>query len=1038
MRLLNLACFALTFATALSISPSLGLAEDTAAAANMVDFVRDVQPIFRNHCYSCHGSEKQEAGLRLDSKKRAFEGGDSGVILTPNKAATSRLMRIVSGEGDEVDIMPPEGEGRPLTGAQIETLRRWIEQGADWPAEADAKLAASDHWSFQPLRRPRVPKVKDASWARNEIDRFILARLEKEAISPSPEADRATLIRRIYLDLLGLPPAPNEVDRFLEDNSEDAYRRMVDRALDSKHYGERWGRHWLDLARYADSDGYEKDRPRPWAWRYREWVIDALNADMPFDQFTVEQIAGDMLDDATVEQQVAAGFHRNTLHNTEGGTDKEEDRVKKTIDRTNTVGTTWLGLTVGCAQCHSHKYDPISQREYYSLYAFFNYIAEKDVPAPTKSELDALQEAKAAYQREHARLKAAVAEYEKSDLAKAQAAWERSAQKMATWHAIKPTKIESKKGAAFKIQVDQSVLVTGEKALSDIYTVAVQPETETISAVGLEVLPDKSLAKRGPGRAENGNFVLTTFGLAVATGGSSDLRPIEIRAARADFSQKDWEVEKAVNGDPKDGWAVSPEFGKRHVAVFELKEAISLKSDESLVVTLDQTYHGPEAHNIGRFRLFITGAAGPVDLDGLPATVARALQVLPGKRTQAQGKTVSDYYRSIDPQLKRLEDAVAAHAKKAPGSGKTKAQSVVQQSFSTRETRVFPRGDFLQKKAGVQVTSDVPSVLPPIRASDDRASRLDLARWLVDPSNPLTARVTVNRIWQRHFGRGIVASSDDFGSQGDPPSHPQLLDWLASEFRDNGWRLKHMHRLIVNSATYRQQSAMRTELVDVDPENILLARQNRQRVEAEIVRDLALAVSGLLHPKIGGPSVRPPQPTEYSKLTYANSAKWKTSAGGDRYRRGMYTFFQRTSPYPMLITFDSPDSTECTAQRSNSNTPLQALTIWNDPVFVECAQQLGRRIVNEAPKGENPDATKQSRAAYAFQLCFSRQPSDYEMEVLLELYDEQVSMSQNDEKLTSEIIGKAEMPSGVTPAELSGWIAVGRTLLNLDEFITRE
>ena len=570
-----------------------------------------------------------------------------------------------------------------------------------------------------------------------------------------------------------------------------------------------------------------------------------------------------------------------------------------------------------------------------------------------------------------------------------------------------------------------------------MYTIETQPTIKTITAVRLEVLPHKSLVKQGPGRAKNGNFVLTTFRLAVAKRDSSKPRPIELSSARADFSQNDWQVEKAINSDPKDGWAISPQIGKRHVAIFHLKDPVKLVEDAKLMVTLDQTYHGAGAHNIGRFRLSATDTTGAIDLDDLPVTVVKALQVSASQRTPAQTEAIADYYRSIDLELKKLQAVVAAHAKKAPGAGKTMAQSVTQQALSTRDSRVFPRGDFLQKKDGALVTASVPSVLPPLNESD-KADRLGFARWLVDPANPLTARVTVNRIWQRYFGRGIVASSDDFGTQGDPPSHPQLLDWLASELCESGWHLKHIHRLIVNSATYRQQSAVRKQLIDVDPDNVLLARQTRMRVEAEIIRDLALSVSGLLHAKIGGSSVRPPQPSEYSALTYANSAKWQTSKGGDQYRRGMYTFFQRTSPYPMLMTFDSPDSTECTAQRSKSNTPLQALTIWNDPVFVECAQQLGRRIVNESLQGVSADITKRNRAAYAFQLCFSRPPNDFETEVILDLYDEQLEMSVADEKLTAAIVGSSALPDRVTAVELSGWIAIGRTLLNLDEFITRE
>ncbi len=655
------------------LSP-LFLSSASFSAEPEIDFVKQIEPILRTSCISCHGSEEEEGGLRLDVKQRLFDGGDNGKVITPGDGAKSRLVHLIAGTDKEVGIMPPEGEGTPLSAEQVGLIRAWIDQGAKWPdgAFADVRRKGADHWAFQPIKRPEVPATQKASWIRNPIDAFVLARLEAEGIKPSPPADKAMLMRRVYLDLIGLLPTPEEVDAFMADESDDAYEQLVERLLQSEHYGERWGRHWLDLARYADSDGYEKDKPRPNAWRYRDWVIHALNDDMPFDQFTIQQIAGDLLPPLAkggpggVKDIVATGFHRNTLHNTEGGADQEEDRVKKTVDRTNTVGAVWLGMTVGCAQCHSHKYDPLTQREYFSLYGFFNSIDERDVEAPLRDQ------------------------------------------------------------------------------------------------------PDK----------------------------------------------------------------------------------------------------------------------------------------------------------------------------------KTKVRAVAERG-SPRETRIHIRGDFLSPGETVPVST--PGVLPAIEPRGDQPDRLDLARWLVDPANPLTARVTVNRLWQRYFGRGIVATVDDFGLQGEAPSHPQLLDWLASELVDSGWRLKHVHRLIVTSATYRQTCATRKDLVDADPENILLARQTRRRVEAEIVRDLALSASGLLDRKVGGPSVRPPQPAEYSALTYANSAKWQTSPGGDRYRRGLYTFFQRTSPYPMLMTFDSPDSNECIARRASSNTPLQALTIWNDPVFVECAQALAGASSTKPP-----------------------------------------------------------------------------------------
>jgi Protein of unknown function (DUF1553)/Protein of unknown function (DUF1549)/Planctomycete cytochrome C len=1018
----------------LALTSSILRADDSQSlateAARKIDFVVDVQPILRKTCYSCHSAEEQESGLRLDLKARAFEGGDGGKSIVPGDSTKSRFIAMVAGTDEDSGIMPPEGEGTPLTPEQVAILRAWIDQGASWPDDVDGGSAKSNHWSFQPILHPAIPTSKHSAWVKNPIDAFVLRRLEAKEIRPSEEASRATLMRRVYFDLIGLPPTPKQLNAFLNDSSPDAYQRMVEQALASPHYGERWGRHWLDLARYADSDGYEKDRARPHAWRYRNWVIDALNADLAFDKFSVQQIAGDMLPNATLEQKVASGFHRNTLHNTEGGTDKEEDRVKKTVDRTNTVGAIWLGLTVGCAQCHSHKYDPLTQREYYQLYAFFNDINESDIDAPLPADGERLRVAKAAFDAGHAKLTAAVKAYEVNKLTAAQAEWEKTAlNETALWRTIEPTAATSKHGATLTRQDDASWLVTGTNTTSDVYTIEAVVNADRLTAVRLEVLPDKSLVKEGPGRADNGNFVLTTFRVATAS------NKIELTGAKADFAQSDWQVAKAINDDTADGWAISPQFGKRHVAVFETTKPVIIDGAIKLTITLDQTYDRGKTHNIGRFRLSFTSGDLPASLEGMPANVADAIAKPTAERTSDEQKQIADYFRSVDPELARLNKIVADHATKAPKDSGVKAQTVVQIA-EARQASIHIRGDFLNKGDPVSVAT--PSVLPSGTSAEAASSRLEFARWLFEADNPLTARVTVNRVWQRIFGRGIVNTVDDFGTQGDTPTHPELLDWLASEFQRQGWSLKELHRLIVSSATYQQSAAFRSDLVETDPLNTLLARQQRRRVEAETIRDIALAASGLLDTRLGGPSVRPPQPAEYSNLTYANSAKWKVSPGGDAYRRGMYTFFQRTSPYPMLMTFDSPDSTEVCTQRSLSNTPLQALTLWNDPAFFECAQALGTRVVAEAPASESVSDTVRERARYAFTLCLSRRPSDDELSDVIALYNAQHKRAEANHEAAKQIIGKQLAPEGTSPAELAAWIIVGRTLINLDEFITRE
>jgi hypothetical protein len=1007
-------------------------------ADRRVDFEGDIQPLLRTRCFSCHGAEKQEAGLRLDQQRRALAGGDRGEVIRPGKSAASRLVLVVAGLDEEIGQMPPDGEGTPLTAEEVGMLRAWIDQGAVW--SGDDAATAQEHWSFQPIARTVPPvSAQGQAWIENPIDAFVLERLQREGIAPSPAADRATLIRRVYLDVLGLLPSPAEVSAFVNDARPNAYELLVERVLSSPHYGERFGRHWLDLARYADSDGYEKDRARPFAWRYRQWVIEALNADMPFDQFSTWQIAGDLIPQADMAGQVASGFHRNTLHNTEGGIDPEEDRVKKTVDRTNTVSTIWLGLTMGCAQCHSHKYDPITQREYYSLFAFFNYLDEVDVPAPLNLEQREYEAARQKFAAAHAIVEQHLADYEKSRLANAQQEWETTAlETSCRWQPLLPDQRNSRHGAELSLDSSGVIDVGGPNLLSDVYRLSGMVSDQRVTSLRLEVLPDaERLPQAGPGRANNGNFVLTTLRVwtrSPAAAADAPLEPVRVVAGTADFSQQDWEVSQAVNENPRDGWAVSPQFGQRHVAVFRLETPIP--AGQPLVIELDQTYDQTEPHNLGRFRLSCTTFQGEATLDGLPAAVVAALETPRERRSTQQTAAIADYYRTIDAERLRLQAQVEQHAKQAPPPPPTQAQAVSEIPHSKRTTHLLIRGEFLDK--GPQVSAGTPEILPPFQPRSEVPDRRDLAHWLTDAKNPLTARVTVNRIWQRYFARGLVRSSDDFGTQGEKPTHPQLLDWLAGQLRDEGWSLKHVHRLILTSATYRQQSRPRLELQQRDPENALLARQSRRRVEAEVVRDVALSAAGLLDARIGGPSVRPPQPAEYSQLTYANSARWESSRGGDAHRRGLYTFFQRTSPYPMLLTFDAPDSTECTVRRSRSNTPLQALTLWNDSVFFECAQGLARRIVEECPSSGDVEADRLARLDHGVAICLGRRLDDRERQILTGVLQQQIELSRQRPDQIKSIVGAAPLPDGLDPTELSGWVAVSRVLLNVDEFIMRD
>jgi mono/diheme cytochrome c family protein len=995
-----------------------------APAKRAVDFARDIQPIFAKHCLSCHGSEKQLSGLRLDREGDALRGGDTGVAWRAGKSDESLLIKYVAGLDPDV-VMPPEGD--KLDDNQIGLLRAWIDQGARWAVDntPSSTVAKSDHWSFQPIVLLGEPPVKQTEWVRTPIDRFILARLESEGIAPAPEADRPTLIRRLSLDLLGLPPTPAEVDAFVGDDRPDAYEALVDRLLASSHFGERWGRHWLDLARYADSDGYEKDSPRPHAWRYRQWVIEAVNRDLPFDQFTIEQLAGDLLPDATIEQKVATGFHRNTLTNREGGVDQEEFRVSAVVDRVNTTASVWLGLTLGCAQCHSHKYDPLSLREYYGMFGFFNQGQEVDLPAALPREAEAYAKAKAAHDTAHA-------PFEKNELPARRQAWERNLDlsALAEWRPLEAESITSTGGVKFARQTDGSYLATGESPPADTYAFTVKDELTGVTALRLEVLADKSLGAQGPGRAGHGNFVLSEVRVARHEGNAAPVA-VALQSPWADFSQEKYPIAAAIDGDPKTGWAVSPQFGRRHVAHFDIGGDLNAPGG-TLVITLVQE-HGAQ-HTIGRFRLSVTGAARPIGGETLPDEILSIVKRPSAERTADERAALDTWYRSIDPELARLRQAEIEHARQAPAPPATLAQTLAEVS-PARKTHIHLRGDFLRK--GDEVAPHTPGVLPPLKGTPGRSlQRLDLARWLVSPANPLTPRVTMNRVWKHLFGQALVSSMDDFGTRGEKPSHPELLDWLAGRFTtppegEVPWSIKRMIRLIVRSSTYRQASRPRAELLERDPKNTLLARQNRFRVEAEVLRDLYLASSGLLHPAIGGPSVRPRQPAGIAELTYAGSARWVESTGADRYRRGLYTWFQRTSPYPMLMTFDAPDSNVTCTRRERSNTPLQALTLLNDPVFHECAQALGRRMFQHQP------GDVAARLQLGFRLCVGRVPTPEELDQLRELAREFRSAAAADPSSAARLAGEPK-PAETDLPDVAAEIAVARILLNLDEFVTRE
>ncbi|MBW3599023.1 MAG: PSD1 and planctomycete cytochrome C domain-containing protein [Planctomycetes bacterium] len=995
-----------------------------------------MQPILEARCIACHGPDAQEGRLRLDARSIVMKGGVSGPAIVPGDAERSLLLRRVLGLDDQ-ERMPLDEA--PLSDNEIGVLRRWIAAGADWPAEADSSDAeVRQHWAYIPSQRPELPAVENAEWLRTPLDAFILHRLEAEGLSPSPDAEKAKLLRRLSLDLTGLPPLVEEVEAFLADESPEAYRRAVDRLLASPAYGERWARPWLDLARYADSNGYQADQYRE-VWPYRDWVIWAMNADMPFTQFTREQIAGDLLPGATPDQKIATGFHRLTTCNVEAGVDPEENRVNQIIDRVNTTGFVWLGTSIECAQCHNHKYDPISQKDYYRLFAYFNntplevkgdnginydfYGPKMELPLDD-DQADLRRELQAKRDDVQEELDAVIAAR-----AGEQAEWEQEVvaakEKSPQWTVLDIAQFESSGGASHTILDDKSVLVGGKTPDKDIYTVIVPTDLAGITGFRLETLTDPSLPGNGPGRhhPERPNFVLYEFEVTAAPqNNSGEPQPISLHGATADFSQGRWPVAGAIDGDMSTGWAINPEFGKPHQAEFLAAEPLGFEGGAVLTFTLHQHYGG--GRTIGRLRL--SAMQGDPAAATLPENLAKIVETPEKKRTKKQREELREHFLSLDPQVKELRDRVAELDKKLDAVAPPTTLVMVEDK--PRMTHVFKRGEFLNP--GEPVEPGTPHVLHDLPA-DAPQNRLALADWLTDEANPLTARVTVNRWWAEFFGQGLVTTEEDFGTQGEPPTHPELLDWLAVEFMESGWSQKHIHRLIVTSSVYRQSSRITSELLERDPQNKLYARGPRFRLSAEAVRDNALAISGLLSEKQGGPPVYPPQPDGVWRHVGRNAPKWQTEKDEDRFRRGLYVFWRRSAPYPSFVNFDAPDRAACVVQRPRTNTPLQALTLMNDPAYIEMAAGLATRILTDRPAESLGE-----RIQYAFRLCVSRAPSDVEAIHLRDVYLRELSRFKADPQAAKTLLAK--LPSAdAPPAEMAAWLMVSNILLNLDETITK-
>jgi len=994
-------------------------------ADEAVDFGRDIQPLIAKHCVLCHGPDQSEGGLRLDDPDAATSQLDSGnfAIRAGDPASSVLLDRVTT--DDESLRMPPEGD--PLGQAEIEKLRAWIADGAEFKT----------HWAYLPVAPPVLPKVRGRAWICNPIDRYVLAKLEQVGVTPSPEAEPATLVKRLSYDLIGLPPEIEWVDQFAADPSELAYETLVDQLLSSVHFGERWGRHWLDKARYADSDGYEKDRPRPHAWRYRDWVIDAINTDLPFDQFTIEQLAGDLLADPTPMQRLATAFHRQTLTNTEGGTDQEEFRVEATFDRTETTGAIWLGLTMTCARCHTHKYDQITQHEYYQLFAFFDDVNETEIDV-IESDV-AMQAYLKAKQLHDDRLADMTLAYQEA-IARGQdeiEQWIQSTSKH--FNSQEAAEIEfdtpvivsakAKSKATLESLEDGSLLVAGNTADTDEYTLIIELPEQPLTGIRLDFLPDDSLGGKGPGRTKHGNFVLSEVRAHVSRDKSfKSAMAVELVTAEADYSQNRFSPAGALSGEPRSGWAISPKMGKPHHWIGFTREPLEQSEMRYLRIVLDQQYGS--GHTIGRFRV---STANGFDLRrALPKTIAAALAKAAGKRSAAEQAALSDFAAASIPEIAKLKGELDELRHQAPDPPLMKV-AVLERA--ERTTRLLERGDFLQPAD--EVSSDILDVVRashPLRPrhADQPADRLDLARWLADKNHPLSTRAAVNQVWAHLFGTGLVSTLNDFGVRGEQPTHPELLDFLAWQFpRQMQWSRKTLIKSIVMSATYRQASTHRDSLRERDPTNRLLARQNRVRVSAEVVRDLNLAVSGLLCRKVGGPSVFPPLPPGVAELSYNNNFKWETSPGEDAYRRGLYTFFKRTSPHPTLISFDCPDSNTTQLQREVSNTPLQALVTLNNEVFSEAAEAFAGRVLAEGGEDDR------ERLAYGLRLCLARMVSDQEIDLFEQLLEDARDYYRH-HPTDAYLLTQRHRADNQAVEEHAAWVATVRMILNLDEFIVRE
>lgn len=1042
------------------------------AQGQQIDFSRDIRPILSDNCFRCHGPDEETRAteLRLDSLQGALAdlGGYHAVVA--GSTDKSEIITRVNSQDPDL-VMPPPSSNKSLTDKEKDLLQQWISEGAKW----------QDHWAFVAPKLPPVPSAKrvheqDVSWGRTEIDRFIFDKLQKQELTPSRDAPPLKLIRRLYLDLIGIVPNPDEAQEWRRqiwpdgDGSppqEEKYQALVSHLLDSPHYGERWAKKWLDLARYADTNGYEKDRDRS-IWPYRDWVVTAINSDMPFDQFTIEQIAGDMLPGATTEQKVATGFHRNTMLNEEGGIDPLEFRFRAMTDRVATTGTTWFGLTLGCCQCHTHKYDPITHTEYFQLFAFLNNTEEPSIeildeeyhrrweknreraeellaqlpskwPLPKQTTTaegekagargidpqgsDAEGNVAGGNEQSATQLVQSQEELRNKALQTSFAAWlNAERENQVDWQALVPSSATSNL-PILTIQADHSIFASGDTAKRDDYYLEFEPFAQTITAIQLEALPDERLPARGPGttyyEGTIGDFFLTNLRLTV-DGKEYRFSGASHSYAKNRFGNNPATAELAIDDDIQTGWSVHDRQGERHVAVFRLESPVPAGSKLRLQMSFGRHF----ATSLGLFRFNATSADSLTQARDHSYEIQTLLKKPDTQLSSKERSTLLERFLLTAPEIsKEAQEIIRLRAR--PKATTTLVMAERPSGFR-RKTFRHHRGEYLQPKE--EVTPGIPQVLPQL-SSSETPDRLAFARWLVSENNPLTARVIVNRAWADFFGTGIVKTVEDFGFQGDPPSHPELLDWLAVTFRDtDGWSLKDLHRRIVSSSVYRQTSTTNPEATNKDPNNRLLSYLPRTRLDAEIIRDNMLKISGVLNRKMGGPSVRPPQPSGVTELAYG-SKKWTADKGDNRYRRSLYTYMKRTAPFAMYATFDAPSGESCIAARNRSNSPLQALTILNDVMVLELAKVAGERFTRF-------DADR--RVNELFRYALTRDPTEDELKILSDYWQSQRQRFEASPELTKQLTATDSSRKETLSGEQAATIALARAIFGLDEFLTRE